>query len=164
MSQEFRISAPLSGSAHTLADVPDRAFADGMLGPGIAIYPTIEGKVTVHAPASGLIRTIHPHAFVLQVSPKLAVLVHLGVDTYRADEQQFTPQVEQGRYVNCCDPVIEWNVAETVEADFLPWVVVTLLGFKRDDMDLVIAVEPGDMVSQGSDLLFLTTGLEDSAD
>lgn len=164
MPQEFHIGAPLAGVVHTIADVPDRAFADEMLGPGIAIYPATEGKVVACAPASGLIRTIHPHAFVLQVSPKLAALVHLGVDTYRADEQQFTPLVEQGRYVNRCDPVIEWDVSQTVEADFLPWVVVTILGFKRTEMSLDLVDKIGETVSRGQHLLTLTTELDQSAD
>ena len=154
------ISAPLAGVVHPLADIPDRAFADEMLGPGIALYPMSEGTVSVHAPASGLIRTIHPHAFVLQVSPKLAALVHLGVDTYRADEQQFTTLVEQGRYVNRRDPVIEWNITETVGADFLPWVVITILGFKPDEMTLEMIAQAEQNVSQGQDLLFLQTEAE----
>ncbi|MFT0761764.1 PTS glucose transporter subunit IIA [Actinomyces sp. F1_1611] len=155
MSRDFILEAPVRGTVSPLAQVPDRAFADEMLGPGIALDPTDTGTVTVGAPAAGLIRTIHPHAFVLQVSPKLAALVHLGIDTYRAGTDQFKMLIEPGRYVNRMEPIIEWNIDRTVESKFAPWVVVTILGFHTDEMSLTPAVEYGDRVCPGQQILQL---------
>lgn len=157
MSQEFFLDAPLPGTVETLSRVPDRAFADEMLGPGVAIYPEDDQALTVCAPASGLVRTIHPHAFVLQVSPKLAALIHLGVDTYRADASHFRPLVEQGRYVTRLQPIIEWDIAKTVQDGFSPWVVVTILGFKAGEMELEWLAAAETRVSTGQELFKLTT-------
>lgn len=155
MSPEFRLDAPVGGQVYPISTVPDQAFADGMLGPGIAIYPDASSRITVSAPAAGLIRTIHPHAFVLQICPKLAALVHLGIDTYRADRDQFSMLSEQGRYVSRLDPIIDWDISRTVAADFAPWVVVTILGFDQRAMRLKELAGDGTVVSPGQELLEL---------
>lgn len=150
------MEAPLGGTVHPLADVPDRAFAEEMLGPGLSIYPSEEkGTVVVCAPAAGLVRTINPHAFVLQVSPKVAVLVHLGIDTYRAGPGTFEVLMEAGRYVNRLEPLVKWNVGRTVEEGFSPWVVMTVLGFKNQSMTLEYLGEFDSSVALGQDLLLL---------
>lgn len=133
-----------------------------MLGPGLAILPPEESKLTVYAPAAGLVRTIHPHAFVLQVSPKLAVLVHLGIDTFRAEGELFEPLVEQGRYVTHMQPIIEWDVPATVAAGFVTWVPVTILGFKKGEMELEKLLPQNTTVRAGQELLQLTLGFTQS--
>lgn len=46
----IEITAPVAGKVVALEDVPDPTFAQGILGPGIAIEPT-EGRIV--APADG---------------------------------------------------------------------------------------------------------------
>ena len=60
------ISSPMAGDVHPLADVPDPVFAQGLVGPGVAIVPISEAEVTVVAPIAGRIVKLHPHAFVIQ--------------------------------------------------------------------------------------------------
>ena len=60
------ISSPMAGDVHPLADVPDPVFAQGLVGPGVAIVPIGEAEVTVVAPIAGRIVKLHPHAFVIQ--------------------------------------------------------------------------------------------------
>ena len=74
------ISSPMAGDVHPLADVPDPVFAQGLVGPGVAIVPISEAEVTVVAPIAGRIVKLHPHAFVIQAEG-FGVLVHLGIDT-----------------------------------------------------------------------------------
>ncbi|MES6461709.1 PTS glucose transporter subunit IIA, partial [Cutibacterium acnes] len=78
------ISSPMAGDVHPLADVPDPVFAQGLVGPGVAIVPIGEAEVTVVAPIAGRIVKLHPHAFVIQAEG-FGVLVHLGIDTVQLD-------------------------------------------------------------------------------
>lgn len=153
MDSSLLVVAPLTGLVRPLSEVPDPTFSAEMLGPGIAVLP---GKsmatVTVVSPASGIIRTIQPHAFVLQLDPQLALLVHLGIDTYRL-KGVFVPQVEANRFVQACDPIISWNLNETIEAGFEPWSCLTLLGAKDSSTELVALKKPGDQVTTGQRLL-----------
>ena len=48
----IEITAPVAGKVVALEDVPDPTFAQGILGPGIAIEPT-EGRIV--APADGTV-------------------------------------------------------------------------------------------------------------
>lgn len=60
------IASPLDGTLMPLSEVPDPVFAQGLVGPGVALEPTGEGDVTVVAPVAGRIVKLHPHAFVIQ--------------------------------------------------------------------------------------------------
>ena len=41
------IASPLDGTLMPLSEVPDPVFAQGLVGPGVALEPTGEGDVTV---------------------------------------------------------------------------------------------------------------------
>ena len=51
----IEVTAPVAGKVVALEDVPDPTFAQGILGPGIAIEPS-EGRIT--APADGTVDAI----------------------------------------------------------------------------------------------------------
>lgn len=144
--------SPLQGVVHPLSDVPDQIFAQELLGPGLAIFPTVESDATVAAPIGGLIRTLHPHAFVLQVCEYAALLVHLGVDTFR-DEQAFEPLTEEGLYVPPLSPITRWNIRHTIESGLAPWVTVTVMSSKDRAVEVDLLAEVGKQISAGQDLL-----------
>lgn len=123
-----------------------------MLGPGASIYPSATDEVTVLAPVAGLVRTLHPHAFVLQVCEYTALLVHMGVDTFRIGHV-FEPLVEEGRYLPSFTPITRWNIAQTVAAGFSPWVTVTAISSKGRPVTVDLTAEPGTEVSPGQELL-----------
>lgn len=149
------IKAPLSGSAHPLSAVPDETFAQGILGPGIALAPTETGTVSVYAPTPGLIRNIHPHAFVLQVCEYAALLVHLGVDTFRITDDIFVPLVKEGRYVTTRNAIVEWDISATLEADFETWVMVTVLGSKGAAVSVQQQTLVDEMVTLGQEIFVI---------
>ena len=108
------IVSPLNGTLMTLSEVPDPVFAQGLVGPGVALQPTGDGDVTAVAPVAGRIVKLHPHAFVLQADG-FGVLVHLGIDTVQLEGEGFTLHTEEGAEVSVGDELITWNPARIVE-------------------------------------------------
>jgi PTS system N-acetylglucosamine-specific IIA component len=109
-----RVTAPLSGTAVELSEVPDPVFASAMVGPGIAIDPD-RVPSTVVAPISGTLAKLKPHALVIVADGGRGVLVHLGIDTVHLDGEGFTLLVSEGELVTAGQPIIKWNPAD-VEA------------------------------------------------
>ncbi|WP_147916405.1 PTS glucose transporter subunit IIA [Ruania zhangjianzhongii] len=107
----MRVHAPLAGRVLALADVPDEVFAQGLVGPGLAIEPSGAGAVTVVAPVDGQVVKVHPHAFVLLAAEGRGVLVHLGIDTVELGGSGFTVQIAEGQAVVAGEPMITFDPA-----------------------------------------------------
>lgn len=99
------VAAPLTGRVLALSEVPDQVFADGIVGPGLAIDPRREGTVTAVAPVAGRILKAHPHAFVIVTQDGQGVLVHVGIDTVELSGEGFTVHVAEGDEVSIGTPV-----------------------------------------------------------
>lgn len=107
----LRVHAPVAGRVLELADVPDEVFAQGLVGPGLAIEPTGSGAVTAVAPVDGRVVKVHPHAFVLLAAQGRGVLVHLGIDTVELGGVGFTLHVAEGQSVSAGEPMITFDPA-----------------------------------------------------
>lgn len=143
------ITAPLAGHLHPLSDVPDPVFAQGLVGPGVAIEPTGEAEVTVVAPISGRIVKLHPHAFVIQAEG-VGVLVHLGIDTVQLNGQGFVLHAGEGDEVAVGDPLITWSPSQVVAGGRSAICPVVLLDV---DPSVVAPASSGPAVEPGDDLL-----------
>lgn len=101
--------APVSGEVVALESVPDEAFASKAVGEGLAIKPT--GK-TVVAPVAGTVVKIFDtnHAFCLETSNGVEIVVHMGLDTVALGGKGFTRLVEEGATVTAGQPVLEMDL------------------------------------------------------
>lgn len=90
--------APCTGKAVSLASVPDEAFAEELLGKGIAIEP-VEGHF--FAPVDGKIQSVADsrHAYTIQSEAGTDVLLHIGVDTVSLGGKGFVSHVGAGESV-----------------------------------------------------------------
>ena len=88
----MEITAPVAGKVVALEDVPDPTFAQGILGPGIAIEPA-EGRIV--APADGTVDVMFEtgHAVSMTTADGAELLIHVGIDTV---------QLEGKHYKACC--------------------------------------------------------------
>jgi len=115
MPSPLTVLAPVTGTVRAMADVPDPVFAGEIVGPGLAIEPSRDGRVGAIAPVAGKVLKLHPHAFVLVDEAMRGILVHLGLDTVQLGGVGFTLHVAEGDTVAAGDVVVSWNPAD-VEA------------------------------------------------
>lgn len=96
--------AVADGRAIPLTDVPDEAFASGMLGAGFAVEPS---GGTIYSPVDGVVEGVAEsrHAYSIRSEDGLDVLVHIGVDTVKLGGAGFLPLVGAGDRVNAGDAI-----------------------------------------------------------
>lgn len=100
---EPQLVAPMTGEYINIAQVPDPAFSNKVLGDGVAVMPT-EGLVV--APISGKIISIADtrHAFGIHADG-LDILIHIGLNTVELAGEGFEPLVKVGQTVSVGDPI-----------------------------------------------------------
>lgn len=98
---------PVEGTVVALADVPDAMFAQGTMGPGLAIDPAGD---TVVAPADGT-----------------ELLIHIGIDTVGMKGDGFETLVKTGDHVEAGTPLIRFDPAKIRAAGLSPITPVIVL-------------------------------------
>ena len=107
------VIAPLTGEVKQLSAVSDPMFAQGKLGAGLAIVPTV-GKLT--APISGKVVVAFPsgHAFAIRGKgadgKNVDVLMHIGFDTVNLKGEHFKPAAQQDDEVQAGDLLGEFDI------------------------------------------------------
>lgn len=100
--------APLTGELVSLDQVPDKAFAQKMLGDGVAVRPE-EGRLA--APCDGTISYVPDtaHAIALTEGHGLEILLHVGLNTVAQNGAGFKALVKTGDKVKAGQPLIEFD-------------------------------------------------------
>lgn len=119
------LTAPLSGTAVGLEEVPDPAFAQGFIGDGIAIKPD---KGVLVSPCDGevayLIDTYH--SVIISHESGIEVLMHIGVNTVSLKGEGFKPLIKTGDTVKQGQPLIEFDIA-AIEAAGYPTITPVII-------------------------------------
>ena len=104
------ISSPMNGVAAELSAVPDEAFAQGMMGAGVAVTPT---DSFVYAPEDGEVVFVFDtgHAIGFRTDTGISLLLHVGIDTVKLNGQGFEPLVENGQKVKRGTPMLKLDLA-----------------------------------------------------
>lgn len=132
------IMAPMTGKVVPLSEVPDATFADGLVGKGAAIIPSLG---IVKSPFKGKITSIIPtkHAIGLTSDEGLELLIHIGIDTVNLNGDGFTLKVNADEKINVGDELIEFDM-ELIKASGLslisPVVVTNIDKFPNVDITL----------------------------
>ena len=125
-TETLQVCAPIDGRLVELRSVPDPAFAQGLVGSGLAIDPV--GEIVV-APCAGIIRiSSHAHAFTVETMAG-DVLVHVGIDTVTLSGEGFERLVEDGASVRLGDPILRLDldrIAKRVPSLITPIIAVGL--------------------------------------
>lgn len=105
---KLTLLAPLTGRLVPLAEVPDEAFAEGMMGEGAAIDPAV-GEV--RAPIDGEVTMVFPtgHAVALTTAEGAEILIHCGVDSSQTGVFQL--KVAAGQHVKAGDLLLTFDLA-----------------------------------------------------
>lgn len=103
------VFSPFSGVVTSLADVPDPAFSEGMLGEGVAIEPLDN---CVIAPFDGTVLAVAKtgHSVTIKSASGVELLIHVGIDTVSLKGDGFNPQVEEGQEITAGDPLLFFDL------------------------------------------------------
>ena len=145
----MKIYSPCLGVVKHLENVNDVAFAQKLIGDGIAVVPK-EGNIV--SPIDGEVAMVFPtgHAIGLKTDEGVEILIHVGIDTVELDGKGFKAFVKQGDKVKVGDKLLKVNLEEVINE-----------GYELDTMVLVTDIAnykkvvqvPEEKVSE-SDLIF----------
>jgi PTS system beta-glucosides-specific IIC component len=139
-SEALTVGAPVAGQVVPLAAVPDKVFASGAMGSGLAVIPS-EGKV--YAPVTGKVVVAMPHAIGMQADNGLEVLIHIGLDTVQLEGRHFSPHVNKGDQVEMGQLLTEFDIDAIVEAGYNPMTVMIVTN--STEFSAVVPVADGDV-------------------
>ncbi|MGV2963281.1 beta-glucoside-specific PTS transporter subunit IIABC [Paenibacillus sp. AGC30] len=107
-SSDMLIVSPMTGEIKPISEVEDQAFAQELMGKGIAIVPT-DGKV--YAPFDGVVEALYrtKHAIGLKAANGVEILIHIGVDTVSLKGKYFNAHIEQGQTIKAGDLLVEFD-------------------------------------------------------
>lgn len=103
------LSSPVTGISADLGTVPDQAFAERMMGDGVAVTPT---ESIVRAPEDGEICFVFEtkHAVGFLTDSGISMLIHMGIDTVKLNGMGFQVFVKNGQKVKKGDPIMELDL------------------------------------------------------
>lgn len=150
--KEVILVAPFSGEVVELKNVPDHAFAQGMVGDGVALKPKSEYLL---APVAGEIVQIFPtnHTLGIKTAEGLEILIHIGIDTVKLKGCGFFPLVRVKQKVMPVDRLIkvDWSFVNGRVPSIITPMIVTSMGI-TERIDVLAKGE----VQAGDDLLRVT--------
>lgn len=115
---EIQITSPMTGKALPLSEVPDPAFAQKLMGEGIAIEPTDNH---VYAPDDAQITAVFErskHAIGLTLNNGVELLIHCGIDTVNLTNNEFNYHVSLNQQVKKGDLLISFNPDAIIKAGY----------------------------------------------
>jgi PTS system beta-glucosides-specific IIC component/PTS system sucrose-specific IIC component len=140
------IYSPLSGAVVELSDTPDEAFAEKMLGDGVAIIP--KGNM-IQAPCDaeeiGIFDTNHAVSF---ETNGLELIVHFGIDTVKLDGKGFERIAANESAVKKGDHLVKFDldfIKENAKSTTTPVIIANM-----DDIEIIERasgdIEAGDLL------------------
>ncbi|SCG82810.1 PTS system, glucose-specific IIA component [Proteiniborus sp. DW1] len=131
--KEVSIVAPMTGEIIEIGKVPDKVFAEKMVGDGLAIKPT-DGVVV--APCNGKVIQVFPtkHAMGLLTLEGLEILIHIGLDTVSLKGNGFKIFVEPGDNVKKGDRLLKVDldyVSENAKSTITPIIITNIDAVNR---------------------------------
>lgn len=116
-NESAQFVATQTGKAVALSEVPDEAFAQKMLGDGVAILPS---ENTVVSPVSGEIVEVLDslHAYGIHTADDLDILVHIGINTVELKGEGFQCFVKVGDQVKAGDKLAEVDLKLLAEKGY----------------------------------------------
>ena len=102
--KKLTLIAPATGKVISLENSEDRAFAEKLVGDGVAIMPT-DGDFV--CPANGRIAGVAEalHAYSIETEEGIDLLLHIGIDTVELMGEGYSPCVKSGDMVKAGDPL-----------------------------------------------------------
>lgn len=100
------IHAPVIGKSISLEEVPDKMFANKLLGDGLAFE--YEGD-TIYSPCNGKVMMVANtnHAIGIKTNNGMEILIHVGLDTVMLEGKGLKVLVKENDEVKVNEPIIK---------------------------------------------------------
>lgn len=146
------LSSPMSGTPVPLSELDDKAFAQEVLGKGIAIDPA-EGKII--APDDGVVDMVASECHALGIVTKsgLKILIHVGMNTVNLEGKYFDSKVKKGDSIVKGQLLMEFDAEEIKKAGYS---LVTPIVITNMDEYTDVVETKAQSVSFGDHLLHVT--------
>lgn len=144
------ISAPAKGEVVLMEQIPDKTFAEGILGYCVGIEPT-QGKV--YAPCNGTITEILDslHAIGITADNGIEILVHVGIDTVKMNGDGFSSKVKVGQRVNRGEVLLKMDIDKIHNAGYES-IVITVI---TNSDELSVSTVGSGNIQPGQDLMII---------
>lgn len=111
------LKAPIEGEVVPLSQVSDAAFAEGIIGKGLAIKPA-QGRVI--SPVNGVVTTLFPtyHAIGITSESGVDILIHVGMNTVNLQGKYFEPKIKQGDHVEIGQELLLFDMEAIEKAGY----------------------------------------------
>lgn len=131
----LRLRQPVAGTVVPLSEVPDPMFAQGTMGPGVAVDPTGD---TIVAPADGTVASVFPtgHAIGLALDDGTELLIHVGIDTVSLKGDGFTTLVTAGDTVTAGTPLLRFDASRIRAAGLSAMTPIIVLNNENATIEL----------------------------
>ena len=122
--------AVCNGMSAPVSEIPDDAFALGLLGKGYAQDPESN---EFRSPVDGRIESVSKtkHAYSIHSKDDLDVLVHIGVDTVEMNGEGFEPCVTEGQKIKAGEIIARADIGLIKERGFNPITAVLITNPER---------------------------------
>lgn len=129
-NRSVTLLSPAPGDIIPLSDVPDPAFAQGKLGPGVAVMPS---GSTIVAPCDGMLiaAPASGHAYGIVTPDGVEVLIHIGIDTVQLKGEGFVSHVVKGQQVTAGDPLVDVDLDAITRAGYSTVTPVVITNSRR---------------------------------
>jgi phosphocarrier protein FPr/phosphocarrier protein len=158
-----KILTPFAGWCAPLDEVPDGAFAQRMLGDGVAVDPTSN---ELRAPCDGEIISIAAarHALALRATVGAEILIHVGIDTVGLAGEGFQLQVRNGDRVRAGDLLLTFDldgIARKAPSLMTPVIITNGERFTVKNANLNRALVSGDVLFELEEVAAADAGLDE---
>ena len=146
--EQLDICSPTHGSVLPLSQVNDPVFAEEMMGPGIAVVPTV-GQIV--APFDGTVVSVFRtlHAVTLKADNEAEVLIHVGLNTVTLDGRFFKSHTSDGAKVKKGDLLLTFDMEEIQKMGFeivTPMIVINAERYELTKKEDESFVDEGDVL------------------
>ncbi|MDR1138608.1 MAG: glucose PTS transporter subunit IIA [Clostridiales bacterium] len=111
------LSSPLIGQSKPLSECSDPVFAEGIMGKGVVVTPTV-GKL--YAPFDAEVTLVFDtkHAVGIKGDNGVEMLIHVGIDTVQLEGKHFVAHVKVGDKVRKGDVLTEFDIEAIKSAGY----------------------------------------------
>ncbi|GEL66509.1 PTS glucose transporter subunit IIA [Marinilactibacillus psychrotolerans] len=143
---KIELCAVSNGEVLSIENVPDKVFAQRMIGDGFAVKPTSQSVV---APVSGKLIEVADakHAYYIETEEGVKILIHVGINTLLLNGEGFSTKLEKGDKVEKGKTLVDFDEELIIKKGYNP--IISVIVLDNEDVQMNQEVFPAKGVIAG---------------